>query len=166
MALKGDRDIIASDIGYFGFTAATRGGVVCAVASGSLPSGILAGFGGAMDSAGQRIEYAATASGKTPIGILATDVVSIDQSRQFLNPFKSEAQVGDKVTVYTKGTVSTNFIVANTLNGVSLPTPAYAASGGNLIAGVGYNTASGYPRVGTFLSYPDTDGYAKVRVDL
>lgn len=165
MSLKPGRSTPETDISYFAFSTATRGGVVCAVASGSLPSGTLAGFGEAMDSAGQRAAYVDNASGYVPLGVLMHDVVNIDQSRQFLNPYKSEVQVGDKVTILQKGWVTTNNIRTNTLTNVTIPTPAYVGFSGNLYAGVAYNTGSGYPRVGYFMSYVDSDGYAKVRID-
>lgn len=165
MALKPGRDTQATDIGFFAFSTCERGGVVCGVASGSLPAGTYAGFGEAMDSAGQRVEYATNASGKIPLGILLNDVVNIDQATQILNPFKGVVQVGNKVAVANKGWFTTNMI-ATTLNGVTLPAPAYVGLSGFLYAGAAYNTASGYPRAGTFLSYTDTDGYAKVRIDL
>jgi hypothetical protein len=166
MALKPGRDPNITEISYFCYSTAERGGIVCGVPSGSLPAGTVAGFGESMDSPGQRVEYATNASGKIPLGMLATDVVNIDQATQILNPFKSQVQIGNKVTVYVKGWAVTNYINPGTLAGVTLPAAAYVGLNGYLYAGASYNTASGYPRCGTFLSYPDTDGYTKVRIDM
>ena len=112
MALKPDRNIIDEDISFFSATSwpygSARGGIVVPTGnSATAPSGA------AMDQSQNQVWYALiplAASGSRPLGVLAQDVVNIDLTRQTLNPYKSEAQVGDKVTVVRKGYVTTNML--------------------------------------------------------
>lgn len=162
MALKPDRNTIQDDVGYFSHTVMERGGVVCQSPGVSTP-----GSGAAMDTAAQRVAYVsgvANLSGIIPIGLLLNDVVSIDQSRQIVNPYKSEMQVGDKVCLLKKGVVVTNWITSDSATG-TIPSPAYLTVSGLLRDKVGL-AASGFPLVGTFLSRADADGYAKVQINL
>lgn len=161
MALRPDRNIVEDSITYFMFDTAERGGVVVSTSgTGGWPNG------NAMDSADRRAEYVANPSGRAPLGILANDVVNIDQSRQMLNPYKAESQVGDKVTIYTKGWVVTNSIMTGQASGIAVPAPAYVGVNGNLCSTAAYHTASGFPLVGRFLTNIDENGYAVVEVNL
>src|SRR6185436_20597495 len=103
MALLADRKpVFGGDrIDFFMSATAERGGIV---------SYSTAGSGAAMDQAAQLAQYAATASGSVPIGILMNDVVNNDLTRQKLNPYKDEVQVNSKVTIWEKGEVLTNII--------------------------------------------------------
>jgi hypothetical protein len=153
MALKADRYEFQTDISYFMNQVAERGGMVSLVTGGS---------GAAMDQGQALVEYAATGSGKVPMGILLNDVVNIDLTRQKLNPYKNEVQKGSKVTILRKGWVVTNRIqgTAPTAGG-----NVFVAHSGNLAASdlVGAGTQ---PVCGTWLSNVDQDGYAKVEVNL
>lgn len=169
MALKPDRDRdLRQDISKFIVSiehGGERGGIVSA--TGAVPSGA------AMDQTDSAVWYHPTGSGATPLGMLAVDVVDVDLTRQILNPEKSEAQVGDKVLLYTQGWVVTNKIDLNASGSAS---PAITVGSPAYLAGSGYiTTSSGWgggpndflrPRVGTFLSKQDQDGYAKVYIDL
>lgn len=153
MALKPDRYEMQTDISFFMNEVATRGG--CA----SLSTG---GSGAAMDQSQALATYAASASGKVPLGVLLNDMVNVDLTRQILNPYKNEVQKGSKVTLLRKGYVVTNMIEgANPAAG----DPAYVAHSGNFSKAdiVGDGTQ---PVVGVFLSSKDQDGYAKVEVNL
>jgi hypothetical protein len=153
MALKADRYEFQTDISYFMNQVAERGGMVSLVTGGS---------GAAMDQGQALVEYAATGSGKVPMGILLNDVVNIDLTRQKLNPYKNEVQRGSKVTILRKGWVVTNRIqgTAPTAGG-----NVFVAHSGNLAASdlVGAGTQ---PVCGTWLGTVDQDGYAKVEVNL
>ena len=157
MALKTDRSTLQTDISFFMNEAATRGGVVALSTGGS---------GAAMDQGAALVTYAATASGKVPVGLLLNDMVNIDLTRQHLNQHKDEVQKGGKVTLLRKGYVVTD----NIQGSPSAGDPAYVAHSGNLAASDLSNDdsdADGSTRiVGRFLSSKDQDGYAKVYIDL
>lgn len=148
---------------YFMFSTGERGGVVCTV------DGNGTGYvyeGAATDDADRRVEYATNASGRQPVGLLLHDVVNIDQSRQDLNKYKSEHQIGDKVPLAVRGEYTTNFIADGQASGIQFPAPAYLGLNGRLYSAAGYNTASGYPQIGRFLTQRDANGYAVVHVDI
>lgn len=163
MALKPDRQVIQYDVSYFSSGVMTRGGVACQ----ATPPG-----SGGMDEAAQKAYYATNVAGGTgpsglvPLGLILDDVVNIDQSVQFTNPFKSEMQTGDKVAMAVKGDFRTNMLYAsNVATGAVYPVNAYLALSGLLTDQTGF-AGSGWPVVGKFLSRRDADGYAKVRIDL
>lgn len=187
MALKPDRNELDVDISYFWATGigygSERGGWVSA-------TGSTAASGSAMDQAVNQVWYSLNATGLRPLGLLLNDVVNVDLTRQILNPYKSEVQVGDKITVLKKGYVLTNRIVTTIgPNSVAITAgaPAYTgpsgfissvASGslglGNTTTANGsgkdfnahINSPSGSYVIGKFLSAADEDGYAKVYIDL
>jgi hypothetical protein len=156
MALKPDRNIVDDSVSYF-IPAITyggdRGGVV--VATGATPSGA------AMDQTVNGAWYAATASGKAPIGMLMNDVVDIDLTRQVLNPYKSEALIGDKGSIMRKGWAVTD-MVDTTTGTVTVGATAYVGPSGKITA----DSSEGHPQVGKFLSGIDEDGYFKIYIDL
>mgnify|MGYP001421912935 FL=1 len=153
MALKSDRISNTSRVDFFMNEIAERGGVVVFSTSGS---------GASMDQAQQLCTYGALASGKVPIGLLMGDMVNLDLTRQKLNPYKEEVQQGGKVTLWDKGEVVTNRLY-----------PAIAVTAGNAAylgpSGLITNLPIGSiasPRIGTFMSQKDVDGYAKVSINL
>jgi hypothetical protein len=152
MALKPDRIELLTDISFFMTTIAERGGVVSAVTSTT-------GVGVSMDDANAVVAYAAVASGAKPVGVLLNDVVNLDLTRQHINWHKDEVQVGGKVTLLRNGQVTTNMLVASITP--SAGTDAYVGASG-LIG----TSSSNAVKVGQFLSGKDTDGYAKVSVNL
>ena len=186
MALKPDRNVLEDDISHFyassllNTSVDDRGGIVVATGTGgTAPSGA------AMDQSVNQCVYVAAPSGYHPLGMLLVDVVNVDLTRQILNPYKSEAQVGDKVVLMRKGYAVTNKLIGGGAEGgvntVTQGAAAYCGPSGNLTAdqgivwatGYGHGTEAGgygyktqFPRVGTFMSKVDEDGYAKVYVDL
>jgi hypothetical protein len=157
MALKADRHEQTTDISFF-YTAgtATRGGVVVLDTVGA--------SGAAMDQGVNQVRYKQATPTDVPVGILLNDVVNKDLTRTHLNWYKDEVQQGGKVTVLTEGYVVTNNVTGN-------PTPgqvAYADSvtAGNISATAAGAQASGNLAIGRFMSAKDSDGYAKVRVNL
>lgn len=161
MALQADRQILSDNIMYFvnsitgaSTTRMERGGVVCQVAAS-------AASGGSMDSSLNAVEYATDPSGKIPLGVLAIDFVNLDQSRQELNRCLSEAQIGTKAVLYTKGEVVTNMLEVNAATG-TMPAIAYAGPTGTFTT----INATGRPVVGLFLTRKDADGFARVRFNL
>ncbi len=153
MALKGDRTTLHDKIDYFMNEVAERGGIVSVSTQGS---------GVAMDNASQLCTYAANPSGARPLGILLQDMVNLDLTRQKLNPYKDEVQIGGKVAIGQKGEWVTNRIQ-----------PGVTISAGN----TAYLHASGYLTNNNFLDQSnnvvgrwdttkDQNGYARVSVNL
>jgi hypothetical protein len=153
MALKTDRSHGASDISFFANAVAERGGVMTLSTAGS---------GAAMDQAGAVVAYSVDPSGKEPIGVLMGDVVNYDLTRQKVNVYKEETQLGGKVTLWTQCVVNTNMIKTGiTPAGGNI---AYL-SGSGLLTNVNIGSVQ-TPRVGKFLSTKDEDGYCKVSINV
>jgi len=150
MALKADRVELFTDISFFMNTTAERGGVVSVVTGGS---------GVALDDASAVVSYAAAASGAKPVGLLLNDVVDLDLTRQHINWHKDEVQVGGKVTVLRQGQVVTNMVT---------PGAAPTAGADAYVGPSGYvgTSSTNAVKVGQFLSSKDSDGYAKVSVNI
>lgn len=161
--LKPHREITDESIQYYCNQVGERGGIV-AHSTGWF------GTGAGLDDANQRVDYpTAWPSGLDAIGLKAHDTVNKDLSEQILNPYKPEAQIGDKTLVIRKGVLTTNFIKAGQASGTAthLPLQAYAGHGGYIYSGTATAAAaSGWPRIGEFLTTVDAEGYATVRVDL
>lgn len=158
MALKGDRYEIQTDVSFFMNEVAERGGVVT-LASTSTPSG------SAMDSSVNVVTYVANPSGKVPIGILLNDMVNLDLTRQHINWHKDEIQKGGKVTILRKG-----YVVTNRISGTGTPVAgdaAYVADSGLISTSTrGVALDAGAVKIGRFLTAKDSDGYAKVEINL
>lgn len=174
MALKPDRKILdGTDISFFMNTLGEKGALVVLSAGGS---------GAAMDDSAAVAVYSTVAygSGKYPLGILMNDVVSGDLTKTHLNYQKDEVQVGNKVTICRRGTIVTNMIDAAATPTVGAG--AYAGAVGTdgklcaiaapalslglaVISGVSTSNPQ-LTRVGTWLSIKDSDGYAKLDVNL
>ena len=148
MALKGDRNVLETDISFFINVTAEKGQLLCVSTQGS---------GAAMDNSSA---LATTATGtNVPLGVILNDVVDIDQTRQHINWHKDEVQKGGKCTILTKGTVVTDQVTGTPAAG----TVAYLNANGT----VGAQTLSSTSlAVGRFLSTKDADGYAKVAINL
>ena len=158
MALKGDRYEFQTDISFFMNEVAERGGVVTHSASAA-PSG------SALDSSVNLVTYVANPSGKVPVGVLLNDMVNIDLTRQHINWHKNEVQKGGKVTVLRKGYVLTNKIHATGTPAVG--DYAYVADSGLISTSTRAITLdSGAQPIGRFMSAKDSDGYAKVEINL
>jgi len=151
MALKPDRIESHTDISFFMSAIAERGGVVVAATGNT-------NVGASMDDAGALVEYATSATGRTPMGVLLNDVVDYDLTKQHVNWYKDEVQVGGKVTLLRQGQVTTDAIVSS-VNPYA-GDPAHLAANGELTT----NTADA--KVGTFLSRKDADGFAKVDINI
>jgi len=154
MALKGDRQIDATEIGYFVNEVAERGSVVVISTAGS---------GVALENTKNVATVAASPSGQKPLGILLNDFVSIDRTRFPINWHKDQSASGDKASILTKGWVVTNKLLGT----VTAGQVAYLAESGNLRgAGTPAVNESLQPTIGRFRSDKDENGYAKVYVDL
>ena len=152
MALKPDRIELLTDVSFFMNTVAERGGVASVSTATS-------GVGISMDDANAVVEYAANPSGAKPVGVLLNDVVDYDLTRQHINWYRDEMQKGGKVTLLRNGQVTTNQLVAGITPGAGAD--AYVGASG-LIG----TSSTDAVKIGQFLSSVDTDGYAKVSVNL
>ena len=157
MALKTDRSTLQTDISFFMNAAATRGGIATLSAGGS---------GASMDNGAAIVTYDADPSGTVPMGLLINDMVDIDLTRQHLNQHKDEVQKGGKVTLMTKGWVTTSNLQGTPAAGGI----AYVGQSGNVCTSTFAATMDGGiatdQSVGRFLGSADEDGYAKVFIDL
>ena len=153
MALKGDRYLAITEIGFFMDQVAERGGVVVLKTAGS---------GAALDQQDAEVEYAADPSGGYPVGLLLDDMVNKDLTRTHLNFQKSEHQKGSKVGLLRDGWVVTNMLEGTGVVPVG-GEKAYLGLSGLLTN----STNEGVnPEVGRFESSRDEDGYVKVYVKL
>lgn len=150
MALKSDRVEAYTDISFFcNDTTAERGGIMVFSTVGS---------GVAMDDSNAVVTYAASQSGKVPAGLLLNDVVNLDLTRQHINWHKDEVQTGSKVTLLRQGQVTTDSIASVT---IAAGDAAYVGANGDLT-----NVSTNSVQVGRFLSKKDSDGFAKVDINL
>lgn len=157
MALKMDRQIDATELGYFVNTVQERGYVLSETTYGS---------GIALDSPSNVAIAATVASGSRPLGILLNDFVNLDLTRQPLNWHKDQAQIGNKATILTKGWVVTNAITAGLT--VKAGDDAILDVSGlikNVSPGLNLNYVAN-PKIGRFRSSVDENGYARIYVDL
>jgi len=168
MTLKTDRFILQTDISFFdndtssaeSSTSVVRGGIVSD--NGPLASGA------AMDQSQAICTYQANPSGVYPLGMLMTDVVNYDLTRQRQNPWREEVQTGMKVTIMRKGWGVTDWIYPG-----HTPVPgakAYVGHSGYLATvnvATDNSDVNGVNKiVGQFLSAKDEDGFAKVEINL
>jgi len=157
MALKGDRHEETTDISHFyNAGTATRGGVVCLDAVNA--------SGAAMDQGANLVQYEAGVATSVPMGILLNDVVNKDLTREHLNQYKDEVQLGGKVTIMTQG-----YVVTNNITGAPVPGQVAYVDGstaGNVGNAAAVGHSSGVLAIGRFGSNKDADGYAKVHVNL
>lgn len=160
MGLKADRRFVDGDISFFMNSVAERGGIVSFTGTAS--------SGAAMDQAESTVDYVAEPSGVEPVGVLMTDVVNLDLTRQHANWHQEEVQVGGKVNVWTKCTVVTDRVYPG-----HTPAPgdrAYVGHSG-YIASADVATddtdLTGVERVvGRWETGKNEDGFAKVSVNL
>ncbi len=151
MALKPDNHIILDDISFFMNVTAEKGVLVIHDGTGS---------GAAMD---QAESYVSVPTGQAPssvrpAGLLLTDVVDYDLTRQHINWHKDEVQKNGKVRILRKGIVVTDKVSGAPLAG----SQAYYTSTGLLTP----TDAGSCPSVGRFLSKKDEDGFVKVDIDI
>lgn len=154
MALKGDRQIDATEITYFLNEVAERGSIVSINTAGS---------GISLENSKSVATVLTNPSGGKPLGLLLNDFVSIDRTRFPINWHKDQAASGDKASILTKGWVVTNKLLGT----VTAGQVAYLAESGNLRGStLPPANLSLQPVVGRFRSDKDEAGYAKVYVDL
>jgi len=154
MALKPDRQIDSEEISYFLNETAERGSFVVVSTGGS---------GVAMDSSVNVATVASSPSGQKCLGIITSDFVNVDRTRQQINWHKDQQASGDKANIVRKGWLTTNKILGTATAGQT----AYLAESGN-VRGTSspITNIAVQPTVGRFISGKDEAGYAKVYIDV
>lgn len=150
MALKPDRVEHLTDISYYKADAVAERGLIVAHLTG--------GSGAAMDDSLAQVDTVST-TGDLPAGLLLNDVVNLDLTRQQYNAHKDEVQLGGKVTLLRRGTVVTDQVSGTPVVGEA----AHFAADGRLTTS---SENSGSVQVGRWLSVKDSDGYAKVEINI
>lgn len=157
MALKPHRieDPFAQDISFYMDEVAERGGIAVLLTAGSGD-----GWKTVMGDTRNVVTYAANPVGKKPIGVLMNDMVTVSPATGFTPNYglKDEMPVGAKCTLLKRGEVHTNKILGTPVGGDS----AYAAASGAFTP----TSASGLALVGMFLGNKDSDGYARVSINI
>jgi hypothetical protein len=155
MAILADRQIDAVELGYFLNEVSVKGKLVSVKTAGS---------GVAMDNVNNVATVAASSSGQLPLGMLINEFVSVDLTRFPINWHKDQSVSGDKATVMTKGWAVTDQVIGTPSAGHF----AVLSSSGNvtnLAPGGAWNEVAN-PKVGRFRSTLDSNGFAKVYIDL
>lgn len=106
-----------------------------------------------------------SASGIWPVGVLLNTRESFNYAKE-LERFQYDTDdIGTVVTLLRDGEITTNLVVANGGVAIAPGQPAYLGPDGK-IGNANLAATGGDQRVGQFLSAVDSNGYAKVRVDL
>ncbi len=151
MALKSDRVESYTDVSYFMNTVGERGGVVVHLTSGS---------GVGMDSSSSVVIYpTGVVSGTRPAGLLLNDVVDLDLTRQHINWYRDEVQVGGKVTLLRQGQVTTDLLHSG--DAPVAGSDAYYDNAGKLTT-----TSTNSVKVGRFLTSKDSENFVKVDINI
>lgn len=156
MALKGDRNLVITEVGFFMNQEAEAGGVAVYKTAGS---------GAALDQQDAEVEYAASPSGKTPVGLVLTPMVDKDLTRTHLSFQRPEMQKGSKIPLLRDGWVVTDMLEGTGVVPVGTE-KAYLGVSGLLTTEATGTGGFSNPEVGRFESSRDEDGYVKVYVKL
>jgi hypothetical protein len=153
MALKPDRIESYTDISYFMNTVAERGGVAVHLSTGA---------GVSMDDANAVVIYpTGVNAGTKPAGLLLNDVVNLDLTRQHINWYKDEVQLGGKVTLLRQGQVTTDMVSSASGVNPTAGADAYYDPSGHLTT-----SSTDSVKIGRFLSSKDSDGYVKIDINI
>ncbi len=160
MALKPDREYNeVTDITNFWTTvAAEKGGCASVVTQGS---GVALGQN--IVDEPNVVGYVASASGAVAKGILLQTVTAaMVGNRDFINYENQEIRPSDKCTLVKKGFVVTDMITGTpAVGGV-----AYLGISGNISTTSGSFGGATTPVVGRFETTVDSDGFARVSIDI
>ena len=158
MALKPDREYNeTTDITNFWTTvAAEKGGCASVVTQGSG-----AAIGQNIVDEPNVVGYVANPSGAIAKGILLQTVnTAMSATRDFLNYESGEIRPGTKCTLVKRGFVVTDMIVGTTPTAGAV---AYLAASGKISMA---NYGSGSPAIGRFETTVDSNGFARVSIDI
>ena len=149
MALRPTRNEFLTDLSFFMNETSERG-VMCVAST--------QGSGAAMDQSEAAVKVASNVADK-PVGLLLNDVVNLDLTRQHINYAQDEMQKGGKVLLLRAG-----FVVTDQISGaITLGEAAHFVDDGRFCSA----TASSHSaQVGRWLSKKDSDGYAKIQINI
>lgn len=153
MALKPDNDILAYESRYYMNETASPGVIVCV--------GSTTASGSQMDHTNHVATVKANSDGASPIGMLIDEVVDVDQTRTPANWHKRQTVKGNKVSIVTKGWLTTDKTVAATAG-----KRAVLASSGFITNETVSGSVVIQPIVGRFRTSRDEAGFASVFIDL
>lgn len=146
MALGPNRQVFQTEIRYAMDAAAERGGIVCTASTAGI------------------VEYRVVPTGSAvyPVGILLDDVedLNFDRHPEYLQ--RNVVDIGSVVGLANKGVFQTNLIVGTPAQGQ----PAYLHPSGYVGPAQLTDGVNPAPRVGTFRTATDANGYATVLIDL
>ena len=104
------------------------------------------------------------ASGIYPIGILLNTRESFNYAKEWERSQYDTDDIGTVVTLLRRGEIDTDLILANGGVAIAPGQPAYLAQDGKIgNANLGTDDEQ---RLGQFMSAADSDGFAKVRIEL
>lgn len=135
--------------------AVTDRGVILCYATG--------GSGAAIGETAGTVDLYPSASGKYPAGVLLFDVVDVDETRYKLNQYKEVMNSGCPATLLQQGRLTIDTITGTPAIGA----PAYLGANGYVtttLSATGGLVAT--PRVGSFASTKDADGFATVEFNI
>ena len=149
MALRPTRNEFLTDLSFFMNETSERG-VMCVAST--------QGSGAAMDQSEAAVKVA-SAVGDKPVGLLLNDVVDLDLTRQHNNYDQDEMQKGGKVLLLRAG-----FVVTDQISGaITLGDAAHFVDDGRFCSAA---ASSHSAQVGRWLSKKDSDGYAKLQINI
>ena len=149
MALRPTRNEFLTDLSFFMNETSERG-VMCVAST--------QGSGAAMDQSEAAVKVA-SAVGDKPVGLLLNDVVDLDLTRQHINYDQDEMQKGGKVLLLRAG-----FVVTDQISGaITLGDAAHFVDDGRFCSDA---ASSHSAQVGRWLSKKDSDGYAKLQINI
>jgi len=106
------------------------------------------------------------ASGVWPVGVLLNTRESFDYAKELERVQYDTDDIGTVVTLLRRGELDTNLIVANGGVAIAPGQPAHLAPNG-LIGNADLSpSGDGAYRIGQFMSAADSDGFARVRIEL
>jgi hypothetical protein len=107
-------------------------------------------------------------SGINPLGVLLNTRESFNYAKEWERSQYDTDDIGTVVTLLRRGEIDTDLILANGGVAIAAGQPAYLAQDGKIgnanLAPSG--ALSDSQRVGQFMSAADSDGFAKVRIEL
>ena len=149
MALRPTRNEFLTDLSFFMNETSERG-VMCVAST--------QGSGAAMDQSEAAVKVA-SAVGDKPVGLLLNDMVNLDLTRQHINYDQDEMQKGGKVLLLRAG-----FVVTDQISGaITLGDAAHFVDDGRFCSAA---ASSHSAQVGRWLSKKDSDGYAKLQINI
>jgi len=107
-------------------------------------------------------------SGVYPIGVLLNTRESFNYAKEWERSQYDTDDIGTVVTLLRRGEIDTDLILANGGVAIAAGQPAYLAQDGK-IGNANLHPSGGLSdnqRVGQFMSAADSDGFAKVRIEL